>query len=113
MRAENNVIMMMIIMIIIIVKIIIRRRRRRRIAIVMIIIIIIIVSEAKTGYDLGKGGPRINLPLSILDTKLFERTKKQLGTLINPVHIYGEETQMGCGICKCGMKIMQKGKLAY
>ena len=106
--------MMMIIMIIRIVKIIIIiRRRRKRIAIVMIIIIIIIVSEAITGYDLGKGGPRINLPLSILDTKLFERTKKQLGTLINPVHIYGEETQMGCGICKCGMKIMQKGKLAY
>ena len=63
------------------------------------------------GYDLGKGGPRINHLLYILDLKLFERTDKQLGTLINTVHIYGEETRIGCGVCKCGILIVQKGKL--
>ena len=54
-----------------------------------------------------------NYFLYIIDLNLFERTEKQLETLINTLHIYGEEMRMEFGISKCGILIMQKGKLVY
>ena len=51
--------------------------------------------------------------LFIVDLNLFERTEKQLDTVINKLHIYDEEMRMEFGISKCGILIMQKGKLVY
>ena len=54
-----------------------------------------------------------NLFLYIVDLNLFERTEKQLDTLINTLHIFGEEIRMEFGISKCPILIMEKGKLVH
>lgn len=47
------------------------------------------------------------------DLKLFGKTGKQVKSLINTVHIYSERISKEFGINKCGILMIQKGKLVH
>ena len=47
------------------------------------------------------------------DLKLYGKNEKQFDTLLNTVHIFGEDIGMEYGINKCGVLIMKRGKLIH
>lgn len=69
----------------------------------------LVLHNVKTGYDLRS--PRITDLSYMDDLKLFGKTEKQLDSLMNMVHIYGVDTSIEFSLSKCGVLIVQKGKL--
>ena len=67
----------------------------------------------KVKADLRKGSRRINHLSHMDDLKSFGKTEIQLDSLINMVHIYSEDISMEFGLRKCGILIMQRGKLVH
>ena len=45
------------------------------------------------------------------DLKLYSRSEKGLGSLVQTVRVFGEDIGMEFGIHKCAMLVMEKGKI--
>ena len=45
------------------------------------------------------------------DLKLFDKSKNQIDSLVQTVHIFSEDIGMQFGIKKCGVLIMERGKV--
>ena len=45
------------------------------------------------------------------DLKLFAKGKNQIDSLVQTVHIFSKDTGMQFGIKKCGVLIMERGKV--
>ena len=45
------------------------------------------------------------------DLKLFAKSKNQIDSLVQTVHIFSEDIGMQFGIKKCGVLVMERGKV--
>ena len=70
-----------------------------------------LLRRAKTGYEWGNKGFKLNHLLFMDDLKLFAKSKKQIDSLVQTVHIFSEDIGMQFGIRKCGVLIMETGKV--
>ena len=66
--------------------------------------------RAKSGYEWGNKGLRLNHLLFMDDLKLFSKSKNQIDSLIQTVHIFSEDIGMQFEIKKCGVLIMERRK---
>ena len=67
--------------------------------------------RAKTGYEWGNKGFKQNHLFFMDDLKLFTKSKNQIDPLVQTAHIFSEEIGMQFGIKKCGVLIMERGKV--
>ena len=67
--------------------------------------------RAKTGYEWGNKGFKLNHLLFKGDLKLFTKRKNQIDSLVQTMHIFSENIGMQFGIKKCGVLIMERGKV--
>ena len=70
-----------------------------------------LLRRANAGYEWGNKRFKLNLLLSMDDLKLFAKSKKQIDSLIQTVHIFSEDIRIQFGIKKCGVLIMERGKV--
>ena len=70
-----------------------------------------LLRKDKAGYDWGKKGFKLNHLLFMDDLKLFAKSKNQIDSLVQTVHIFSEDIGMQFGIKKCGVLIMERGKV--
>ena len=70
-----------------------------------------LLRRAKTGYEWGNKGFKSNHLLSIDDLKLFAKSKNQIDSLVQTVYLLSEDIVMQFGIKKCGVFIMERGKV--
>ena len=66
--------------------------------------------RTKSGYEWGNKGLRLNHLLFMDDLKLFSKSKNQIDSLIQTVHIFSEDIGMQFEIKKCGVLIMERRK---
>ena len=69
-----------------------------------------LLKRAKAGYEWGDKGFKWN-HVFMDDLKLFAKSKNQIDSLVQTVHIFSEGIGMQFGIKKCGVRIMDRGKL--
>ena len=67
--------------------------------------------RAKTGYEWGNKGFKQNHLFFMDDLNLFTKSKNQIDPLVQTAHIFSEEIGMQFGIKKCGVLIMERGKV--
>ena len=67
--------------------------------------------RAKTGYEWGNKGFKQNHLFFMDDLNLFTKSKNQIDPLVQTRHIFSEEIGMQFGIKKCGVLIMERGKV--
>ena len=60
---------------------------------------------------MGNNGFKLNHFLFVDDLKLFAKSKNQIDSLVETVHIFSEDIGMQSGIQKCGLIIMERGKV--
>ena len=65
----------------------------------------------KTGYEWGNKGFKQNHLFFMDDLKLFAKSKNQIDPLVQTAHIFSEDIGMQFGIKKCGVLIMERGKV--
>ena len=65
----------------------------------------------EVGYQLKKGGSRINNLMFMDDIKLFGRGSKEMDTLVQTVRIVSGDIRMEFGIEKCALVNIQRGKV--
>ena len=70
-----------------------------------------LLRRAKAGYEWAKKGFKLNHLLLIDDLKLLAKSKNQRDSLVQTVHIFSEDIGMQFGIKKCGVLIMERGKV--
>ena len=70
-----------------------------------------LLRRAKAGYEWGNKGFKLNHLLFMDDLKLFAKSKNQIDSLVQTVHIFSEDIGMQFGIKKCGVLIMERGKV--
>ena len=70
-----------------------------------------LLRRAKAGYEWGNKGFKLNHMLFMDDLKLFVKSKNQIDSLVQTVHILSEDIGMQFGIKKCGVVIMERGKI--
>ena len=70
-----------------------------------------LLRRAKAGYEWGNKGFKLNHLLFMDDLKLFDKSKNQIDSLVQTVHIFSEDIGMQFGIKKCGVLIMERGKV--
>ena len=70
-----------------------------------------LLRRAKAGYEWGNKGFKLNHLLFMDDLKLFDKSKNQIDSLVQTVHIFSEDIGMQFGIKKCGVLIMEWGKV--
>ena len=99
------VMMMMMMMMIIIIIIII--------TIILIIMIPMtrVLERMEVGYQLKKGGSRINHLMFMDDIKMFGRGIKETDTLVETVRIVSGDIRMEFGIEKCALVNIQRGEV--
>ena len=56
-------------------------------------------------------GQKLNHLLFMDDLKLFVKNKNQIDFLVETVHLFSEDIGMQFGIKKCGVLIMERGKV--
>ena len=69
-----------------------------------------VLREAKARYTLG-GGEKINHLLFMDDLKLYGKSENEIKGLVSTVEVFSQETGMEFGIKKCGVIIMNRGKV--
>ena len=69
-----------------------------------------LLRRAKAGYEWGNKGFKLNHLLFMDDLKLFDKSKNQIDSLVQTVHIFSEDIGMQFGIKKCGVLTMERGK---
>ena len=67
--------------------------------------------RAKTGYEWGNKRFKQNHLFFMDDLNLFTKSKNQIDPLVQTAHIFSEEIGMQFGIKKCGVLIMERGKV--
>ena len=70
-----------------------------------------VLHKIKNGYQLKKGGSRINHLMFMDDIKLFGRSMDEIDTLVQTVRIVSEDIRMEFGIEKCALVNTVRGKL--
>ena len=70
-----------------------------------------LLRRAKAGYEWGNKGFKSNHLLFIDDLKLFAKSKNQIDFLVQTVYLLSEDIVMQFGIKKCGVFIMERGKV--
>ena len=60
---------------------------------------------------MGNKGFKLNHFLFVDDLKLFAKSKNQIDSLVETVHIFSEDIGMQSGIKKCGLIIMERGRV--
>ena len=65
----------------------------------------------EVGYQVKKGGSRINYLMFKDDMKLFGRGTKEIDTLVQTVRIALGDIRMEFGIEKCALVTIQRGKV--
>ena len=67
--------------------------------------------KVKAAYEFSESKEKINHLLFMDDLKLYRRSEKALNSLVQAVHVFSEDTGMEFGIEKCGILVMEKGKI--
>ena len=70
-----------------------------------------VLDRMEVGYQLKKGGSRINHLMFMDDIKLFRRGTKEIDTLVQTVRIVSGDIRMEFGIEKCALVNIQRGKV--
>ena len=70
-----------------------------------------VLERMEVGYQLKKGGSRINLLMFMDDIKLFGGGTKEIDTLVQTVRIVLGDIWMEFGIEKCALVNIQRGKV--
>lgn len=70
-----------------------------------------VLQKMDAGYQLKKGGNRINHLMFMDDIKLYGKNIKEIDTLIQTVRIVSGDIRMEFGIEKCALVNIQKGKV--
>ena len=70
-----------------------------------------VLRQTKASYELKKGGKKINHLLFMDDLKLFAKIEDQIDSLVNTVRIFSEDIKMEFVLPKCGVLIMNGGKV--
>ena len=70
-----------------------------------------LLRRAKAGYEWGNKGFKLNHLLFMDDLKLFAKSKKKVDSLVQTVHTFSEDISTQFGIKKCGVLIIETGKL--
>ena len=70
-----------------------------------------VLERMEVGYQLKKGGSRINHLMFMDDVKLFEKGTKEVDTLGHTVRIFSGDIRMEFGIEKCALVNIQRGKV--
>ena len=70
-----------------------------------------VLERMEVGYQLKKGGSRINHLMFMDDIKLFGRGTKEIDTLVQTVRIVSGDIRMEFGIEKCALVNIQRGKV--
>ena len=73
--------------------------------------IIRVLEIMEVGYQLKKGGSRINHLIFMDDIKLFGRGTKEINTFVQTVRIVSGDIRMEFGIEKCALVNIQRGKV--
>ena len=71
-----------------------------------------VLERMEVGYQLKKGGSRINHLMFMDDIKLFGRGTKEIGTLVQTVSIVSGDIRMEFGPEKCVHVNIQRGKVS-
>ena len=70
-----------------------------------------LLRRAKTGYEWGNKGFRLNHLLFMNGLKLFAKNKNQINSLVDNVNIFSEDISVKFGIKTCGVLIMGRGNV--
>ena len=70
-----------------------------------------VLEKMEVGYQLKKGGSRINHLMFMDDIKLFRKGTKEIDTLVQTVRIVSGDNRMEFGIEKCALVNIQRGKV--
>ena len=76
-----------------------------------LILLSLILRKAKTAYKFSERKEKINHLLFMDDLKLYSRSEKGLGSLLQTVRVFSKDVGMELGIEKCAMLVMEKGKI--
>ena len=76
-----------------------------------LILLSLILRKAKAAYEFSESKEKINHLLFMDDLKLYSRSEKGLGSLLQTVCVFSEDVGMELGIEKCAMLVMEKGKI--
>ena len=83
-------------------------------ALVFILVLIplsLILRKAKAAYEFSESKEKINHLLFMDDLKLYSRSEKGLGSLVQTVRLFSEDIRMEFGTEKCAMLVMEKEKI--
>ena len=69
-----------------------------------------VIHKAKERYTLG-GGEKINHLLFMDDLKLYGKSENETKGLVSTVEVFSQDIGMEFGIKKCGVIIMNRGKV--
>ena len=67
--------------------------------------------RARAGYEWKNRRFKLNLLLLIDELKLFAKSKNQIDSLLQTVHIFSEDIGMQFAIKKCEVLIMERGRV--
>ena len=70
-----------------------------------------LLRRAKAGYEWGNKAFKLNHLLLMDDLKLFAKRQNQTESLVHVVHIFSGDIDMQFGVKKCGVLIMERGKV--
>ena len=70
-----------------------------------------ILRKTKAAYEFSESKEKINHLLFMDDLKLHSRSDKGLDSLVQRVRIFSEDIGMEFAIKKCGMLVIEKGKI--
>ena len=70
-----------------------------------------LLRRAKVCYKWGNKGFKLNHMSFIDEVKLFTKSKNRIDSLVQTVHIFREDIGAQFGINKCGILIMERGKV--
>ena len=71
----------------------------------------LLLRKVKASYEWGRKEFKLNHLLFMDDLKLFGKSEDQIDSLVQTVFIFSEDIGMELGLKKCGVVILQKGKL--
>ena len=72
-----------------------------------------ILRKVIVGYEMTKGGCRINHLLFMDDVKLFAKNEKEIDSLLQTVRIFNDDIGMKFGLEKCAAITMKRGKMVH
>ena len=70
-----------------------------------------LLKRAKAGYEWVNKGFKLNDLLFMDDIKLFDKSKNQIHSMVQTVHIFSEDNGTQFGIKKRGVLIMKRGEV--